>query len=1055
MKYNLLRRKSSFLLIAAVLIFGFIASSTPASSQPQIPVLSLSGAGQGWDDTWYPDGRIRVPASPAGQPREFLVPVFIYNGWETDPAHPGYVANPIYSFKFSIQYDTSAVRPVGVQKFGPRDEELGYEPLAKHFAIDWDDYRDTTYWTYLNPLKNEDDKGRGHSLTITGSSMSQPLPSEDPGSTDYKVLLYVKFRVIPRTDQFTGTGGMTPLIIATDSIEYNGVNIRAENPFEHGMGHFSNETLLDLYNPRPETGLGGINNTGTQVFPTEPTLPGSIFLNIYEDLPEFEFDMTRGIGSPPFIEEITPFLHNVKQPITTIRSNNPVPAERDLLVYNSVGQTRMQNITIKSDQKWLTYTIEKGNRTINPDANGEVWINWLDNGLLGEDALDVMGDPTTDDGDLHMTIQCIPDRLVGSADYLHGVYVGYLTFSSTYARFSPVRVRVTFIYFDVPREPDLYDEEGEYGGIKLNITNSRSNADGGYQETSMIFGVGPKAGDGVDSVYGEFAYNSDLDPESFGARFYVPENMPDELKDEIPFGFGDFAPTDENQMTGIENPPGSGNIIQGTGSRDIRNVEDTLTSLTYLVRFNAGSRNNYPITITWNVNDFPEGASLFLRDTINGNNFSVNMREATPQGNGFYSYTVQDPRWSSFIIEYTLPRVIYYVDEYGNPLIKKGWNLLSLPVRPISTQWDDVYPNALNKPIDFYNSGYQEVENLKVGKGYYVKYSDIVDLQFAGAFIDRISPNQGDMVRLYPGWNTIGALSSNVGISQINFFEVPGQNLPEKELVMRHGIWGYKTARGFYEVTALKPGLGYWLNCVREDREPAHAYYEIELPPLPRMAVPYDNSAKQMVLNNADELMLRDNGQSETSLYMTGDAEANVDYFQLPPLPPAGYFDARFSNGAILENSENTVLNLQGVQYPISLSIDNPTANYTFVDAITGEELGRIEYGSTNNVEIEETAGDAIKILKSERAVPAFFISAYPNPVAGNTTFEYAVPQNGFVNVSLFDAIGNHVSTIVSEDQDAGTYHIDFDASELSSGTYIIKLTSGENSTVRTITVVK
>jgi hypothetical protein len=52
-------------------------------------------------------------------------------------------------------------------------------------------------------------------------------------------------------------------------------------------------------------------------------------------------------------------------------------------------------------------------------------------------------------------------------------------------------------------------------------------------------------------------------------------------------------------------------------------------------------------------NDFPDGAALFLRDINNGQDFSVNMREATPRGNGVYSYTLQDPRWDSFIIEYT------------------------------------------------------------------------------------------------------------------------------------------------------------------------------------------------------------------------------------------------------------------------------------------------------------------------------------------------------------------------------------------------------------------
>jgi len=899
-----------------------------------------------------------------------------------------------------------------------------------------------------------EDMKRGRSITITGSSTT-PMPTTNLYSNEFKVLLYIKFRVIPRSDQFTGSAGKSPLIIASDTIQYNGVNIREENPFKHGMGHYSDDVYLDDYEPIGTTGLAGIYNVGTVVHSTEPTLFGSIYLVISEYLPEFFFDMSRGRGLIPAIEDLNPHLYNVRDPLTIEEGRFDV-ARRELLIQNDVPQTRLQDIEIKTDQPWLMFTLRKGTNNILPVARRYYKVNWLDNGLLGDDFLNPLGIPTVDDGDLYLTIRCDPSQLDNNSEDPHGIHVGYITFASSYAEISPVRVRVTFIYFNIPSEPALYDTQGNHGGIKLTIRNSRSEDAGGYEETSMIFGVGKKASDGVDTLYGEYPHLSALD--GFGARFYPTEEMSDVIKNHVQYGFGDFAPNDEEQMTGVSvdpHDPFNNDIVPGTGSRDIRNIEDTLTSLSYLVKFDAGSENNYPVTIEWNVNEFPDGASFYLRDINNGQAFSINMREATPRGNGVYTYTLQDPRWDSFIIEYTLPRVVYYVDEYGNPLIKKGWNLLSLPVRPISTFWEDVYPNALNKPIDFYNSGFQEVEDLEVGKGYYVKYSDVVDLQFSGSFINRISPINNDFVRLYPGWNTIGALSSPVGINQINFAEVSGMALPDKELVIRHGIWGYKTARGFYEVTEMRPGLGYWINCLREDGASAHSYYEIELPVLPRMAVGYDNSEKEMTLNLSDEITVRDNGQSETSLYITNDANANVEYFELPPLPPAGYFDVRFSNGAILETSNATLISMQGVQYPISLSIDNPTSNYTFVDAITGEVIGTIEYGNNNNIEIKGTAGDAIKVMRSERSVPSFFISAYPNPVVSNTTFEYAIPQNGLVNVSLFDAIGNQISTLVSENQDAGIYKVDFDASSLTSGTYIIKLSSGDNNTVQTITVIK
>jgi hypothetical protein len=81
-------------------------------------------------------------------------------------------------------------------------------------------------------------------------------------------------------------------------------------------------------------------------------------------------------------------------------------------------------------------------------------------------------------------------------------------------------------------------------------------------------------------------------------------NMTEEIQNYVQYGYGDFAPNDEEQMTGVRVDPQdalNNDIVQGTGSRDIRNINDTLTSLTYLVKFDAGAVNNYPVTVEWNI----------------------------------------------------------------------------------------------------------------------------------------------------------------------------------------------------------------------------------------------------------------------------------------------------------------------------------------------------------------------------------------------------------------------------------------------------------------------
>jgi hypothetical protein len=67
----------------------------------------------------------------------------------------------------------------------------------------------------------------------------------------------------------------------------------------------------------------------------------------------------------------------------------------------------------------------------------------------------------------------------------------------------------------------------------------------------------------------------------------------------------------------------------------------------------------------------------------------------------------------------------------------------------------------------------------------------------------------------------------------------------------------------------------------------------------------------------------------------------------------------------------------------------------------------------------------------------------YPNPFNPTTNIEYSIPEESFVELKVYDVLGNEVATIVNQEQAAGVYRADFDASSLTSGLYIARISAG------------
>ena len=79
----------------------------------------------------------------------------------------------------------------------------------------------------------------------------------------------------------------------------------------------------------------------------------------------------------------------------------------------------------------------------------------------------------------------------------------------------------------------------------------------------------------------------------------------------------------------------------------------------------------------------------------------------------------------------------------------------------------------------------------------------------------------------------------------------------------------------------------------------------------------------------------------------------------------------------------------------------------------------------------------------------------YPNPFNPTTNIEYTLPRAGALTLSVFNTLGQEVGVLVQGTQVAGTHQVQFDGTQLTSGTYFYQLDFEGQSRVRSFLLLK
>jgi hypothetical protein len=354
------------------------------------------------------------------------------------------------------------------------------------------------------------------------------------------------------------------------------------------------------------------------------------------------------------------------------------------------------------------------------------------------------------------------------------------------------------------------------------------------------------------------------------------------------------------------------------------------------------------------------------------------------------------------------------VPDTVNVAFRKYWNIVSIPVEATNMTKGGLFPMATSNAFWFNGQEYLVKDTLEVGKGYWLKFAADSSITVIGLKRDSL------VIPVLSGWNLIGTLS--IDIPTTNVYTNPAG-------ILASNFFGFMNR--YYPTNTLKKGEGYWI------KTSSAGSLVLKKSVLAKDGV--EEIYVETIEPNWRRIVISDAQGISQELYLAD--RVDEAKYSLPPLPPSSMFDVRFKTDRYVElDNYPQQIDLQGVKYPITLTITNAEKGfYRVKDGVSGTLLNVV----LKNGQPITISDPTIKSLIIEGAtIPTSFdlMQNYPNPFNPSTTIRYAISEPVRVKLIVYNAVGQKVKELVNADQEAGYYSVDFNASNLASGVYLIRL---------------
>ncbi len=448
--------------------------------------------------------------------------------------------------------------------------------------------------------------------------------------------------------------------------------------------------------------------------------------------------------------------------------------------------------------------------------------------------------------------------------------------------------------------------------------------------------------------------------------------------------------------------------------------------------------------------------------------------------------------------------------DYSDHRYYPGWTLMSVPYvlsddDPVEVMGDDI--EGIWQLIGFdpafgYVPNYPPVPPnedpvpLELGQGYWLAIAHdedvVLDMPAGSTTLDTDFTTD-----LALGWNMLG-YPYLVGSSLWDWsFEHEGTTYTTFDAVMagllvpqihvaapEYGSWGYWFHFG--ATHWAKPWYGFWLLVLEEDvtltiphpgSGPAVAGGEGELD---------DAEASDWKLG-----LFARTGEEQYGAVHVGANEAATDGYDLRYDSPAPPLRPEMNSGELIYLERSTWDMEWGPEFACDIRAMFETGEqgfaitlgdyeeitlewpllesqlpdgYTAVlrDLDTGEEISLHEHTSWvrpggSELELVVTASATRVEPGAGAELPARFelLPAYPNPFNPSTTLQFTLPKSGQVELKVYDIMGRQVAELLDGSMQAGEHSATWQAANLASGVYFVRLSLGSETAIQKVVLMK